>query len=177
MADNAPSMLKPALIAGCACGVASAVPLVGLLNCACCALIIGCGLLGAYLHARSCREVGAPFGPSDGALVGLLSGVVYGVTGGLASSLIQQAFGGLQAQLDQGIEQLRAAAQGDSAEFLNQLAAALQEIGLGTMIAGAVVINLVLGAIFGTIGGLIGGSVFKIEEPAADSGGYRDVLR
>ena len=46
--NQAPSMLKPALISGVAFGVAGAIPVVNWINCACCALIIGCGFFAAF---------------------------------------------------------------------------------------------------------------------------------
>ena len=39
MNGQAPTMLKPALIAGAAFGVAGAIPVLNWINCACCALI------------------------------------------------------------------------------------------------------------------------------------------
>ncbi|MBI1745047.1 MAG: hypothetical protein HYR55_00475 [Acidobacteria bacterium] len=71
------NMLKPALIAGVAAGVASAIPPINFLNCACCLLIIGGGLLASYLYIKD-----APYMVSsgEGALVGLLAGLVSAIT-------------------------------------------------------------------------------------------------
>ena len=48
--NQAPSMLKPALISGVAFGVAGSIPVINWINCACCALIIGCGFFAAFLY-------------------------------------------------------------------------------------------------------------------------------
>jgi len=55
MNNQAPSMLKPALISGVAFGVAGAIPVINWINCACCALIIGCGFLSAFLYSTGKR--------------------------------------------------------------------------------------------------------------------------
>ncbi|HVP91448.1 MAG TPA: hypothetical protein VMS75_09540 [Terriglobales bacterium] len=74
-----PDYLVPALIAGAAAGVLSAVPLV---NCLCCLWIIGGGVLAAYLLAD--RTPGS-LTAGDGALVGALTGMAAAVV----SSIIE----------------------------------------------------------------------------------------
>ncbi len=56
--NQAPSMLKPALISGVAFGVAGSIPVVNWINCACCALIIGCGFFAAFLYSKDSRTAG-----------------------------------------------------------------------------------------------------------------------
>ena len=58
--NQAPSMLKPALISGVAFGVAGSIPVVNWINCACCALIIGCGFFAAFLYSKDSRAAGFP---------------------------------------------------------------------------------------------------------------------
>ena len=76
--NQAPSMLKPALISGVAFGVAGAIPVINWINCACCALIVGCGFCAAFLYSKECRTAGFAFRPGNGATVGLVSGLIYG---------------------------------------------------------------------------------------------------
>ena len=162
--NQAPSMLKPALISGAAFGVAGAIPVINWLNCACCALIIGSGLLGAFLYSRDCRAAGAAFGPGNGATVGLVSGLVYGAISGVLGGLINAAFG--MGDWQQIIEQVQASGADIDPEVLDQISHFMESSGSMVMVFVGIFFALLFGAIFGTIGGLIGGSVFKVVEPA-----------
>jgi hypothetical protein len=75
--ERRPEYLVPALIAGVAGGVLSAVPFV---NCLCCLWIIGAGVLAAYLLAD--RTPG-PLTAGDGALAGALTGIAAAVVSSL----------------------------------------------------------------------------------------------
>ena len=67
---NGPNMWKPAAIGGILLGVLSSVPLV---SCACCAWIIGGGILAAYLYVK---ESPAVVTLGQGVFVGFLAGVI-----------------------------------------------------------------------------------------------------
>jgi hypothetical protein len=71
MNDNA--MLKPALIGGVLLGILSSIPVISLLNCACCAWVVGGGMLAAYLYVK---DSPLPVTLGRGAGVGLLTGVI-----------------------------------------------------------------------------------------------------
>ena len=68
-----PSLTQPALIGGLVVGVLSALPLIYVGNLCCCLWIISGGVVAAYLLQQSQT---APIVASDGALVGLLAGIV-----------------------------------------------------------------------------------------------------
>jgi hypothetical protein len=163
--NQAPSMLKPALISGAAFGVAGAIPVINWLNCACCALIIGCGFFAAFLFSKESQKAGAAFGAGPGATVGLLSGLVYGVVSGVLGGIINAAFG--MGDWQEVIEQLQASGAEIDPEVLNQVSSFMESSGSFVMILIGIFFALLFGAIFGTIGGLIGGSVFKVQSPAA----------
>lgn len=158
-----PSMLRPALISGIAFGVAGGIPLINLLNCACCALIIGCGFVAAYLQAQQCKTAGAAFLASHGAQVGLLSGLIYGVVTTVVSSLANLLFG--IADWKEIVQQMEEIGTLDQ-EVMDQMTRFMDSTGPSVMILFALFMALLFGAIFATVGGLIGGSVFKFEPPA-----------
>jgi hypothetical protein len=161
MNEQTPSMMKPALIAGAAFGVAAAIPLLNMLNCLCCSLIIGCGLLAAFLQSKQHEEVGLPFKAGDGALVGLVSGLVYGVVSGVLSAIIQLAFGmGNFNEVIQGIES--SGADIDPAT-LEQITSFMESSGPAVLALIGIFFAILFGAIFATLGGLIGGALFKKE--------------
>ena len=157
--NQAPSMLKPALIAGAAFGVAGSIPILNLINCACCALIIGAGFLAAFLYSKDSRSAGVPFRPGNGATVGLLAGLVYGAVSGVLGGAINAAMGATDFQdIIEAIEMSNAEID---PEILAQISQFMDSSGVFLMILFGVFFALLFGAIFGTIGGLIGGSVFK----------------
>ena len=67
-----PAKTQPALLGGVVIGVLSALPVINLANC-CCAWILFGGALAAYLMQQNHPE---PIMIGDGAIVGLLAGVV-----------------------------------------------------------------------------------------------------
>jgi hypothetical protein len=166
--NQAPSMLKPALISGLAFGIAGAIPIVNWINCACCALIIGCGFFAAFLLSRDNRAAGFAFRPGNGATVGLVAGLIYGVVSGILGGLINSAVG--MGDWEQVIEQIQMSGAEIDPEVLDQVSHFMESSGGLMMILIGLFFALLFGAIFGTLGGLIGGSVFKAEPraPALD---------
>src|SRR5215471_20264324 len=82
--------LQPALYAGIAIGVLSALPIINLGNCLCCLWVVGGGALAVYLMQQN-----YPYAvqAADGALVGLLAGVIGGALSGLIAIPIALAIG------------------------------------------------------------------------------------
>jgi type IV secretory pathway TrbD component len=160
MQAQPPSMLKPALISGVAFGIAGAIPMLNLINCACCALIIGCGFLAAYLQSQQCKTAGVEFGAGSGAQVGLLSGLVYGVVSAILSTLLNAALG--IGDWQETLEQLKELGTMDP-EVMEQITRFMESTGPAVLVLFGLFFALLFGAIFATIGGLIGGSVFKAE--------------
>ena len=73
------SMLKPALIGGIAEGVAGSIPILSMANLACCILVIGGGLLAAFLYMKDAPpSAQAPLG--QGVKLGLLTGLFGAIT-------------------------------------------------------------------------------------------------
>jgi len=162
MQNQQPSMIGPALIGGGVFGFLSGVPFVGALNCLCCALVIAGGFVAAYLYSRPCKDAGVPFTAGNGALVGLVAGVVHAVVATVVSSLAQLALGGgdWQQMMDQFGGQM-------DPEAMEQITRFMESTGPFVMVLIGLLLWLVLGAVFSTIGGAIGGAVFKQEPPAA----------
>lgn len=161
--NDSPSMLRATLLGGAAFGFLAALPLVGFLNCACCALIVAGGFLAAYLYSQDCRKQGAAFSPGAGAMVGLVAGMFYALTATLVSGLINLVMGANLAEALEELEDMGVDIPPDAEPFFDFLTSAspLMLIVLGFFF------TLLLAAVFSTIGGLIGGAVFKVEPPPA----------
>jgi len=162
--NQAPSMLKPALISGVAFGVAGGIPFVGAINCLCCALVVACGMFAAFLYSKESRRAGLGFRPGNGATVGLVAGLVCGAITGVLSSVINRGRGMDDWQV--ALEQMQASGADIPPETLDQITTFLETSGPTVFTLGLIFVCLVCGAIFGTVGGLIGGSVFKVEPQA-----------
>ena len=161
MDNRSPSMLKSTLIGGGLFGFLAALPLVGALNCLCCALIVGGGFLAAYLYSKECRTVGAEFRAGAGALVGLVAGLFYAVTGTVVGGILKLVLP--QASPEEVLEQLEQLPFEIPPEALDSAAKWMEgSSGFGGLII-AFFFTLLLAAVFSTIGGLIGGAAFKVE--------------
>lgn len=160
MNGASPSKLQPALIGGVALGVASAIPFLNCLNCACCALAIGGGFLAAALYFKDAApSPEPPYG--DAAVLGALTGVIGAVTATIVSIPIQLLTASLGFQPD--VSQLEQAFEGQD------IPPAVQEF-LTSMFSGGLAIGVILiqfvvwlfaFAIFAMIGAIIGVAVFN----------------
>lgn len=150
-----PNRLKAAAIGGGAAGVASQIPGLSFVNCLCCALVVGGGMLAVFLALRNEPATEkAPYG--DGALIGALAGVVAAIVGAIVLIPIAALFGDPMEQTLRMLEGLEgmppevldALGGGDAAEAARSLAL----IGF--------VVTLAVNVGFGAIGGVIGAAVF-----------------
>lgn len=162
--NPSPSMLKPALLVGVVCGVVGAIPYLRLLNCVCCLPAVLFGLLAAYMVSREQARSGGRFNLGHGALVGLLTGLFYGVTVAIVGAVFDATLSApdTRAMLNWLRSMPNLPPQSQTA--LDQ---ALQDAGHFSV--GRFVLGLFLGtavyAAFATLGGLIGGALFKRQTP------------
>ena len=158
---------KPALVAGSMFGLASAIPLVGLLNCACCSLVVGSGLLCCFMMVRGSAP---PVTWGRAALAGSLAGVIAAIVSSMAQVLVTVAMGrSVEENLNEAIDR--------AGEFLPSAAEAsriLADIPPLIFIALTTVFSMALYAPFGALGGVIGRALFEkraAEPPAAPGRG------
>lgn len=154
----APAKLQPALLGGVTIGVLSALPVINLANC-CCAWILFGGALSAYLMQQNHPE---PIQIGDGAIVGLLAGVIGAFVWLIASIPISTALAPFQSDMAARI--IRDA--GDMAPEMRAIfenMAGAPAIGL-SLILGFFVM-LCVSTLFGMLGGLFGALMFKKSQP------------
>jgi ABC-type phosphate transport system permease subunit len=153
-----PAKLQPALLGGVTIGVLSALPVINLANC-CCAWILFGGALAAYLMQQNHPE---PIQAGDGAIVGLLAGIVGAFVWVIVSVPISVAMAPFQSEM-------ASRAMRDAAEMAPELRALFENmsgapaIGIG-LIFGFFVM-LCVSTVFGLIGGLFGALLFKKPQP------------
>ena len=143
-----------AAIGGCAGAVASQIPGLQILNLACCALVVGGGILAVYLALKDDpRSAAAPYG--EGAKIGALAGVFGSVLGILIGLLI---LGGITGVM--GIGALTAESVEDFEAF--SVFSAIAGLGVIAIVASSLIINVA----FSTVGGVIGAAIVHRKAPA-----------
>lgn len=148
--------LQPALLGGVFIGVMSALPIINLGNCCCCLWVLAGGVLAVYLRQQNSV---IPITAAEGAMMGLLAGVIGGVIWVVLSIPIQALMGPMQqewmARLMAGNEDMPPEAR----EMMEKMMA-----GNAVRAAGAI-INIIASTIFGLLGGLLGVAIFKRNAP------------
>jgi hypothetical protein len=157
--------LQPALIGGIVMGVLSALPIVAAGNLCCCLWVIGGGAVAAYLFQQNQT---APMTPGDGALVGLLAGLI----GAFVQLVIAIPIGILVAPMEramlQRVIEIAGTMPPEMRDAIERYSNSGGQGGIVLMIVKQVVslmVWLFVGAIFSTIGGLLGALVFKKQTP------------
>jgi hypothetical protein len=165
---NQEGMLKPALIGGVLLGILSALPVLSLFNCFCCAWEIGGGMLAAHLYVKASPTV-----------VTLGSGVGLGLFTGAIGAVVQTIFsiplhlalrgmsGGFAEQFKGMLEQIPNLPP-ESKEAIRSLLSGGSFSIVFLLLSG--IFTLVLFSIMGMAGGAIGVAVFerrKTGEPPA----------
>ena len=149
--------LQPALLGGLVMGVLSALPIISAGNICCCLWVVTGGLLAAYLLQQN-RS--GPITAADGAIVGLLAGLIGAVCQFVLSIPIGLLVGPVERQL---LERLREMSGSGGAEFNFERGPGL----LGTVLLRliAFMFTLVIGAVVSTIAGAVGAVLFAKTTP------------
>lgn len=152
-----PGLLTPALIGGAVAGVLSGIPLLG---CLCCLWIIGGAMLATHLAAKS-FPVSMTAG--DGAIIGILAGVVAAVVDGLVSIPLQAINAEFLQRLMERFAEYSSQLPGNWRELMER---GMNKPSLAWFFIG-LVISAAIFAALGAVGGVIGASLFgKKSAPA-----------
>ena len=154
------SKIQPALVGGLLIGVLSALPLINIGNC-CCLWVTSGGVVAAYLLQQNQPD---PIAPGDGAVVGLLAGIVGAFIWALGWLPVNLVTGPLQARM---LERIMEAGR----DIPEPMRAAVDGMRSGAVTALQLVIGfcfmLAIGMIFSTLGGLVGAVLVKKQSPPA----------
>jgi hypothetical protein len=151
-------MLQPALLGGLLIGVLSALPIVNVVNCCCLWIVFGGALSAHLLQQKQDR----PITTTEGALVGLMAGVVGAFAWLVVSIPIQLVVGPLQARLfERALDNARDLPP-DVRDWVDSLAPGA--VGVVTTVI-SFVIMLFSGVVFATLGGVIGAMVVRRPDP------------
>jgi hypothetical protein len=151
-----PAKVQPALLGGVTIGVLSALPVV---NCCCCAWILFGGALASYLMQQNHPE---PIEVGDGAVAGLLAGVIGAFVWLIVSIPINTVMAPINSELVQQV--LR-----ESTDLSPWLRAALEaspsSSGIGLGLVFGFFVMLVLMTTCGMLGGIFGALLFRKHQP------------
>lgn len=149
---------KPALVSGTLFGVASAIPFVGYLNCACCSLVVGSGVMACYMMVKG-SVVPVTWGRA--ALAGTVSGAIAAIVSSMVQLLVMIALGhSIEENINQAID--------SAGQYMPNAAEAgqiLSNIPPILFVMVTAMIALVLYAPFGALGGVIGRALFEKRTP------------
>jgi hypothetical protein len=154
---NDEGMRKPALTGGVLLGVLSSIPILSMLNCACCAWVIAGGLLASYLYVKASP---VPVTLGRGVALGLWTGVVGTVVNALFMIPIHFLFSrmSLMEQVRQVLDQIPDVPPQTREMFRNLAAQGNMDI---IIIVVALVTTLIINCLFAMLGGTIGVAVFE----------------
>jgi hypothetical protein len=144
-------------------GVLSALPFVSAANLCCCLWVVGGGLVAAYVLQQNDSTA---ITPADGALVGLLAGLLGAVIQVLVSIPITFVVAPMERALLQRVIDMAGTMPEDLRQMVEQYGRGGESIAF-TIAARAVAFMfwLCVGAVFSTVGGLIGAAVFRKQTP------------
>lgn len=150
------SRKQPALIGGLIMGVLSALPLVSAGNLCCCLWVVGGGVVAAYVLQQNQPTA---ITPGDGALVGLLAGIVGAFVYLLLSIPISILIAPMERRVMQRITESSSRMPPEFREYMSNY------IGGGLRVALGFILMLCVGSIFSTLGGLLGAAIFRKHTP------------
>ena len=161
---NSSPYTQPALIGGVVIGVLSALPIISIGNACCCLWVISGGVVAAYLFQQNKHE---PMTPADGALVGLLAGLIGALVRTVVSIPIDFVVGPMEQAIVQRVMDMGTLPPEahDMLERFSRTSAART----GAFFVIGHIVGLMfwacIGGVFSTLGGFLGALIFKKQTP------------
>jgi len=146
-------------------GVLSALPFVAAGNVCCCLWVVSGGAIAAYLLQQN---QATPIEPGDGALVGLLAGLIGALVQGLVAIPIGILVAPMERAMLQRVIEIAGTMPPEMRDAIDRYANADAQLGIALVILKHVVslmVWLFVGAIFSTLGGLLGAMIFRKQMP------------
>ena len=160
------SYTQPALVGGLVLGVLSALPIVAAGNLCCCLWVVSGGVVAAYIFQQNHT---GPIAPGDGALVGLLAGLVGAFVQTIVSIPVEILVAPMERAMLQRFMDIAGNMPPDMRDAIDRYASSGAPFGVTGIIVRKVVglvFMLFIGAIFSTLGGLLGAFIFRSASPA-----------
>jgi hypothetical protein len=143
-------------------GVLSALPLIGAANACCCLWFVIGGLIASYTLQQ---DQSTPITPGDGAMVGLLAGLLGAVVATLVSIPIDLVMGPMSREMLRGLAESNDLPPNIRGLIENMLQNNAGAVGFVLARAAAFVMYVLLGGFFSTLSGLLGAVLFSRRTP------------
>ena len=150
---------QPVLFGGLVMGVLSALPIVSAGNLCCCLWVASGGVVAAYLLQQG---QSAPITQGDGAIVGLMAGIVGAFVYLLLSIPITLLIAPVQRMLLEQLVERAGTMPPDFREYVGSYAGGVIGLTIGF------VFMVFMGTVFSTVGGLLGAAIFRKLPASAD---------
>ena len=168
-----PSKWRSAMLGGLAIGLISGIPVISLVNCCCCAGILGGGVLTFYLYRQEHTEGMLPLEASDGLILGIMAGVAGAFVQAIIHGFLIILFAGFQEQFMRNVMEkiIDALAKngGIPSDALDQMRDQIENSMKQSNTMWGVMLNLfmslILYPIFAMLGGLLGYGIFRPKNP------------
>jgi hypothetical protein len=140
-------------------GVLSALPIISVGNVCCCLWVVSGGVVAAYLLQQNQRE---PISAGDGAMVGLLAGLLGAVICSVLSIPLNLLMAPLQREMMERFANSSANLPPEVRDAFENVARGRGPSGGMRVVFGFIgfIVMLFAGAIFSTLGGLLGAAIF-----------------
>jgi hypothetical protein len=168
-----PSKWRSALFGGIAIGLISGIPVISLVNCCCCAGILGGGVFTYYLYREEHTEGMSPLESSDGLILGIMAGLIGAFAQAVIHGLLILLFAGAQEELMRSImgkviDRLEKSGSFPS-DAVDQMRDQIENSMKESKTMWGVMLNLfmslIIYPIFAMLGGLLGHGIFKPKKP------------
>jgi hypothetical protein len=153
-----PDKFLPALYGGIIMGVISGVPLLGIVNCLCCAGIMFGGFMAVYFYKKQLTAEMDAMTNSDAIGLGAFAGVFGAVVATILSGLFLLLLGNVAGQMIMRLMESSNILSNMPPEARAQMEQSMEQQGLSIV---SVIANFVIHPLFGLLGGLIGYAVFR----------------
>jgi len=151
----------------------SGIPVISLVNCCCCAGILGGGVFTYYLYREEHTEGMVPLESSDALILGIMAGVLGAFVQAIVHGFLMLILGGAQQELMRSImgkiiDRLESSGS-FPADALDQMRDQIERSVRESNTMWGVMLNLftslIIYPIFAMLGGLIGYGIFKNKKP------------
>jgi len=168
-----PSKWRSALFGGIAIGLISGIPVINLVNCCCCAGILGGGVFTYYLYREEHTEGMVPLESSDGLILGIMAGLIGAFVQAVIHGFLILLFAGAQEQLMRSImgkilDRLESSGSFPSDaldQMRDQIENSMKESNTMWGVMLSLFTSLIINPIFAMLGGLLGYAIFKSKKP------------
>jgi len=168
-----PSKWRPALLGGIAIGLISGIPVISLVNCCCCAGILGGGVFTYYLYREEHTEGMIPLESSDGLILGIMAGLIGAFVQAIIHGFLILLFAGAQEELMRSImgkiiDRLEKSGGFPSDaidQMRDQIESSMKESNTMWGVMLSLFTSLIIYPIFAMLGGLLGYGIFRTKKP------------